>query len=264
MPTDSVKRKQHASEPAASTRSQKRYPRSLTPIKEQDLVATESSLWRSLIKACTTLNRSKPSEKAAAGIPLIATIGMLLSALESAHLSTGLPNEWGVSRIPNDTDWAHLKQLADQLRHELTKGGDGAVAMRAAIVLERLDPIIALGFDNISQKKDLLSSPAVKYASDMTDRKSMSRQPGYITPARRGKVSLKAFVDPELRDDFKKVAKMLGTTSDALLTDVVTAVVKQYNDSKEVPELLTKETEKHYQKSVQQAASRLVSTLIPK
>lgn len=121
-----------------------------------------------------------------------------------------------------------------------------------------------IGQDPTPQKKDLLSYPAVKYASDMTDTKSTSRQPGYVTPARRGKVSLKAFVDPKLRDDFKKVAKMLGATSDALLTDVVTAVVEQYNNSKEVPELLTKEAEKHYQKSVQQAASRLVSALIPK
>lgn len=96
----------------------------------------------------------------------------------------------------------------------------------------------------------------------MTDKEFPSRQPGYVAPARRGKVSLKTFVAPELRDEFKMVAKMLGTTSDALLTDVVTAVVDQYKDSKEVPERLAERTAKHYQKSVRKAALRLAAVLM--
>ena len=133
-----------------------------------------------------------------------------------------------------------------------------------------------IGQDSTYQKKDLLSSSILDYAYAVTDDdrnkrlenmrsvqvqitkpRPQSKLPGYVTPAQKGKVALHTHVDPELRDAFKAIAKLNGVTVDALLRDLISATVEQYQQPNKLQADITHSIER-YQRILYKVASTLV------
>lgn len=83
-----------------------------------------------------------------------------------------------------------------------------------------------------------------------------SKQPGYVTPCLVGKVGVTTRVEPPLRDGFKAVAKLLGTTSDALLRDLLVCVVTMYQEPGQLKAAVAEGSER-YQETLNKAARQL-------
>lgn len=66
-----------------------------------------------------------------------------------------------------------------------------------------------------------------------------SRQPGYVAPSREGKVSLKVFVDPDLRKSLKGIAVLEGVSIELLVTEIASSFVEQYGDGKTIRQAIT-------------------------
>jgi hypothetical protein len=143
----------------------------------------------------------------------------LLQRLGCMHLVSGgtTPNRFGAPLKPLAVqDWKTLQRLMNGLDRALPPANTGGIfAKRAAKVVGALAPLIGTGLE---EARRVL--PGKKTG--------LSRQAGYIQPSREGKVSIKTFVKPELRRNFKAIAVLRGLTLEQLLTEVLTAFVNQH------------------------------------
>lgn len=95
-------------------------------------------------------------------------------------------------------------------------------------------------------------------AGDELTRPVKRSRPGYVPPTRENKKVLKTFVDEPMQSAFKAIAELNGTTSEALLRDVVAALVEQYQTPGQVNAAAAR-TAKRYEATLKKAALRLVS-----
>jgi hypothetical protein len=94
-------------------------------------------------------------------------------------------------------------------------------------------------------------------------RRVRHRPPGYVPKCRADKKTLATYVTDDVHEAFKAIAQLNGTTSDALLRDMVTAVVEQYQKPGQVQEAMAESVER-YQGTLSKAALRLVGGVNPK
>jgi hypothetical protein len=82
-------------------------------------------------------------------------------------------------------------------------------------------------------------------------------RPGYVAPTRDNKKALLTYVSESDHSDFKAIAKLNGTSTEALLRDAVAAIVEQYKKPGQVNEAVA-ETVERYRNTLRKTALRLV------
>jgi hypothetical protein len=133
--------------------------------------------------------------------------------------------------------------LLNTLAKALPSDGRGGIfERRAAKVVGALAPLVKMGLEELKasdgspSRRSVGASPTLSVRAGLpAGTTRLSRQVGYVQPSREGKVSIKTFVEPQLRRNFKALAVLRGLTLEQLLTEVLTAFVNQHGKKAHQP-----------------------------
>jgi hypothetical protein len=218
--------------------------REITPLAGVKWSNELDAAWRRLEPKTRALDLTSKRQLKNVDAAVLVNVSELLHRLGCMHLVSGgtTPNRFGAPLKPTGVrDWKALQKLLNTLAKALPSDGRGGIfEKRAAKVVGALAPLVRMGLEELrateGSRSTATAAPSPSSRAGLArETTHPSRQAGYVQPSREGKVSIKTFVEPQLRRNFKAIAVLRGLTLEQLLTEVLTAFVNQHGKKAHQP-----------------------------